>query len=89
LKILREHGSLDHHNFSTALNLLNQCYNVARANQLWVSDITYVQIKQGWSYLAVIIDLFIEKVVGWALYTEDTVIKVWQMAIKKPYLRNL
>ena len=74
------------HKYPTAPNLLNQCFNVARVNQVWVSDITYVQTKQGWSYLTVIIDLFNRKVIGWALSdtlnTEDTVIKAWQMAIK-------
>ena len=41
------------HKYPTAPNLLNQCFNVARANQVWVSDITYVQTKQSWSYLTV------------------------------------
>ena len=78
------------HKYPTAPNLLNQCFNVARANQVWVSDITYVQTNQGWSYLTVIIDLFNRKVIGWALSdtlnTEDTVIKAWQMAIKNTTL---
>ncbi|WBL24252.1 IS3 family transposase [Zunongwangia sp. HGR-M22] len=78
------------HKYPTAPNLLNQCFNVARANQVWVSDITYVQTKQGWSYLTVIIDLFNRKVIGWALSdtlnTEDTIIKAWQMAIKNTTL---
>ena len=78
------------HKYPIAPNLLNQCFNVARANQVWVSDITYVQTNQGWSYLTVIIDLFNRKVIGWALSdtlnTEDTVIKAWQMAIKNTTL---
>ena len=78
------------HKYPTAPNLLNQCFNVARVNQVWVSDITYVQTNQGWSYLTVIIDLFNRKVIGWALSdtlnTEDTVIKAWQMAIKNTTL---
>ncbi len=63
---------------------------MAKANQVWVSDITYVQTKQGWSYLRVIIDLFKRKVIGWAfsdtLNTEDTFIQAWQMAIKNTTL---
>jgi len=78
------------HKYPTAPNLLNQCFNVARANQVWVSDITYVQTKEGWSYLTVIIDLFNRKVIGWALgdtlNTEGTAIKAWQMAIKNTTL---
>ena len=36
-------------------------------NQIWVSDITYIATLEGWLYLAVILDLFSRKVVGWKL----------------------
>jgi putative transposase len=39
----------------------------SRADQIWISDITYVATMQGWLYLAVILDLFSRKVVGWRL----------------------
>lgn len=78
------------HNYPIAPNLLNQCFEVNRQNQVWVSDITYIKTKQGWLYLTVIIDLFNRKVVGWALSdnlsTEDTIIKAWHMAVKKTTL---
>lgn len=55
-------------------------------NQVWVSDMTYIQTKEGWMYLTVIIDLFNRKVVGWAmsdnLSTGDTIIPAWNMAVK-------
>lgn len=74
------------HNYPIAPNLLNQNFKVNRANQVWVSDITYIHTKQGWLYLTVIIDLFNRKIVGWSLSsnltTEDTIIKAWYMAIK-------
>lgn len=78
------------HQYPIAPNLLNQCFEVDRENQVWVSDITYIKTKQGWLYLTVIIDLFHRKVVGWALSdnltTENTIMKAWQMAIKKTTL---
>lgn len=36
-------------------------------NQVWVTDITYIRIWQGWLYLAVVIDLFARNVVGWSM----------------------
>ncbi len=78
------------HNYPIAPNLLDQCFEVSRQNQVRVSDITYIKTKQGWLYLTVIIDLFNRKVVGWALSdnlsTEDTIIKAWHMAAKKTTL---
>lgn len=80
------------HSYPIAPNLLNQCFDVNRQNQVWVSDITYIQTKQGWLYLTVIIDLFNRKVVGWSLShdltTEATIIKAWNMAIKRTSLKQ-
>jgi len=74
------------HNYPIASNILNQNFTVDRENQVWVSDITYIQTKQGWVYLTVIIDLFHRKVVGWSmsqtLSTNDTIIPAWNMAVK-------
>lgn len=74
------------HNYPIAPNILNQDFTVDRENQVWVSDITYIQTKQGWMYLTVIIDLFHRKVVGWSmgqtLSTGDTIVPAWNMAIK-------
>ena len=74
------------HNYPIAPNILNQDFTVARANQLWVSDITYIRTKQVWMYLTVIIALFHRKVVGWSmgqtLSTNDTIIPAWKMAVR-------
>ena len=73
------------HNYPLARNILNQNFTVFRKNQVWVSDITYIETKQGWMYLTVIIDLFHRKVVGWSmsetLNTSDTIIPAWNMAV--------
>ena len=55
------------HNFSIAPNLLQRQFNVSRPNQAYVGDITYVRTQEGWLYLAVVIDLFLRKIVGWSM----------------------
>jgi transposase InsO family protein len=50
-----------------AANLLDQNFGADRPNQVWLADITYIPTSQGWLYLAVILDLFTRKVVGWAM----------------------
>jgi putative transposase len=50
-----------------AENLLDRPFTVEGPNQVWVSDITYIPTREGWLYLAVLIDLFSRSVVGWAM----------------------
>ena len=47
-------------------NLLKREFTVTRRNKAWVTDITYIRTWQGWLYLAVVMDLFSRKIVGWA-----------------------
>ena len=55
------------HELPIAANVLNRQFEVSRPNQAWVGDITYLRTLEGWLYLAVIIDLFSRRVVGWAI----------------------
>ncbi|MCM7670145.1 IS3 family transposase [Enterobacter asburiae] len=50
-----------------APNRVQRQFTVVRANQVWVTDITYIRTWQGWLYLAVVIDLFSRNVVGWSM----------------------
>jgi transposase InsO family protein len=50
-----------------AANRLNQDFSASRPNQKWVSDFTYIETAEGWLYLAVVLDLFSRKVIGWAM----------------------
>jgi len=50
-------------------NKLNRNFIVSYPNQAWVADITYIKTSTGWMYLAVYIDLYSRKVVGWAIDT--------------------
>ena len=47
-------------------NLLQRQFTVTQPNRTWVTDITYIRTWQGWLYLAVVMDLFSRKIVGWA-----------------------
>ena len=48
-------------------NVLDRQFNPTRSNQAWVADISYIRTRSGWLYLAVVLDLFARKVVGWAM----------------------
>ena len=50
-----------------APNLLNRDFHAEEPNRKWVSDITYISTKQGWLYVAVILDLYSRMVVGWSM----------------------
>jgi transposase InsO family protein len=50
-----------------ASNLLDREFTATAPNQKWVADVTYIPAQHGWLYLAVVIDLFSRKVVGWAM----------------------
>jgi putative transposase len=54
------------HDLPVAGNWLDRQFDVTAPNQAWVSDITYVRTRAGWLYLAVVLDLYARKVVGWA-----------------------
>ena len=55
------------HNLPIAPNLLNRNFSPAAPNQAWVGDFTYIPTDEGWLFLAVVIDLFSRKVVGWSM----------------------
>lgn len=47
-------------------NLLQRQFTATHPNTAWVTDITYIRTWQGWLYLAVVMDLFSRRIVGWA-----------------------
>lgn len=55
------------HNLPVAENILNQDFTASKPNKKWVSDITYISTKEGWLYLAGVMDLFGRRIVGWAM----------------------
>lgn len=55
------------HDYPIAPNLLNRNFSAAAPNQVWLTDITYVETGQGWLYLAAVMDLYSRRIVGWAM----------------------
>ena len=55
------------HRYPAAPNIIERCFQTERPNMIWVSDITYIKTREGWLYLAVIMDLYSRKIVGWSL----------------------
>jgi transposase InsO family protein len=55
------------HSLPIAPNVLDRKFSVGSPNQVWVGDLTYIPTAEGWLFLAVVIDLFSRKVVGWSM----------------------
>ena len=74
------------HDHPVAKNILNRNFAPQAVNQVWAGDITYIWTKEGWLYLAVILDLFSRQVVGWSMserMTKGLAINALSMAITK------
>lgn len=72
------------HPFAIAPNVLGRNFTATEPDQAWVADITYIPTLQGWLYLAVIIDLFSRRVVGWSMAEHmrvDLVLAALQVAL--------
>ena len=72
-----------------APNRLQRKFEVANPNDTWVTDITHIRTHQGWLYLAVVIDLYSRKVVGWSMHSrikKELVLNALLMAVwrRKP-----
>jgi len=67
-------------------NVLKQQFRAERPDQIWLSDITYINTHEGWLYLAVIMDLFSRRIVGWAMterITSELTCEALRMALRQ------
>jgi transposase InsO family protein len=74
------------HKNPVAENLVKQEFVAQGPNQLWTSDITYVWTKEGWLYLAIILDVFSRSIVGWSLssrITAELVLTAFKRALQR------
>lgn len=55
-----------HHNW-VAPNHLKRCFEATRPNEIWVGDVTFVPTREGWLHVAMMLDLYARKVVGWSM----------------------
>ena len=75
-------------------NRLQRQFTVSRPDEAWVTDITYIRTWQGWLYLAVVIELFARKVVGWLMkptlakevVLDALLMAVWRRRPTKPVI---
>jgi len=82
------------HNYLVVENVLDRNFNVTNPSRVWVSDITYIQTKEGFLYLTTVIDLYDRKIIGWSLSktmsTQRTSLAAWKMAIRnRPVQKGL
>lgn len=74
------------HEHRIAPNLLERNFETTTPNQAWVGDMTYVPTLDGWLYLAVLIDLFSRRIVGWAMSDRidtELALEALQMAVER------
>jgi transposase InsO family protein len=79
-----------------AENLLQRQFDATQPNQKWAGDITFVVIQEGWLYVAVLLDLYSRRVVGWAMGARITTelthtaltMAVHQRQVTKPVLHH-
>lgn len=67
-------------------NRLDRDFSAAVPNEKWTTDITYIPTLEGWLYLAVVLDLFSRRIVGWAMsscMTSSLVIDAFKMAVRQ------
>jgi len=73
------------HNYPVAPNRLDQDFSASRPDEKWLTDITYIPTAEGWLYLAVVMDLYSRRIVGWAMadtLERSLVMAALTMAIK-------
>ena len=71
------------HDLPVAPNRLDRRFETSRPDQAWTADITYIATREGWLYLAVVMDLYTRMIVGWAMdarMTRELVIRALRMA---------
>lgn len=67
-RIRRFRVIVEHHQLPPpAPNLLQQCFVTTTLNRVWVGDFTHVPTRAGWLYVAVLLDLYSRRVIGWAM----------------------
>ncbi len=74
------------HGLPVAENLLEQRFTPSAPDVVWAADITYIWSEQGWLYLAVVVDLFSRRIIGWSMrptLKRQLVIEALEMALKR------
>jgi putative transposase len=80
-----------------AANILDRQFEASLPNQKWAADFTYIWTAEGWLYVAVVLDLYSRRIVGWSmsaamtseLVTDALVMAVWRRGRPRELLRSL
>jgi len=85
----RKRHNMTAHGRNLTMNLVNRNFHVTKPNRVWAADITVLWSGSGWLYLAVVMDLYSRRIIGWAMQkrmTEDLAINALRMAVdqRKP-----
>ena len=76
------------HSDQVADNLLNQNFNPVAPNEVWAGDVTYLRTAEGWMYLAIVMDLYSRRTVGWHIDKRMTTDLICKAMIKAVNLRQ-
>lgn len=76
------------HSDAVADNLLNQNFNPHAPNEVWAGDVTYLKTGEGWMYLAIVMDLYSRRIVGWHIDKRMTADLVSKALMKAYNLRQ-
>lgn len=76
----------NHHTTAPAPNLVQRQFSVSEPNRIWVGDMTFIRTRAGFLYLAVLLDLFARKVVGWSMHDRpnlEVALRALDMALEQ------
>ena len=76
------------HSDAVADNLLNMNFNPVSANEVWAGDVTYLKTGEGWMYLAVVMDLYSRRIIGWHIDKRMTTDLISKALMKAYNLRR-
>jgi putative transposase len=71
------------HQRAVAANLIQRDFSVKQPNRLWTSDVTYIRTQEGWLYLAVFLDAYSRRIVGWSMnhrLSDELIISAFKQA---------
>lgn len=74
------------HHHAVADNLVNQVFDVSCSNQVWAGDVTYLKTREGWIYLAIVMDLYSRRIIGYAMSKRmktSLVLDAMKMAVRQ------
>ena len=73
------------HETPAILNRLNQQFAVSAKNRVWAGDLTFVPTRTGWLTVAVLVDLYSRRIVGWAISSRQTMLVVVAAPTPRPW----